>query len=96
MGRFKYHAGACKRAARRAQWHKYSVRQRNQVAEHKLSIGCQRCGLWGPASVLELHHRDPKTKTFKPGTDTASPERLAAELEKCDVLCANCHRGEHN
>jgi hypothetical protein len=42
---------------------------------------------------LDLHHRDPTTKRFTIGRGRSwSLQNLLTEIEKCDVLCANCHR----
>ena len=60
----------------------------------KAERGCA-CGEHDP-DVLQFHHRDPSLKKFnvaQPGT--SSEARLLAEIEKCDVLCANCHLRHH-
>lgn len=54
---------------------------------------CKECGETDPAA-LEFHHvRGEKVKEvsniLKNG---ASLTTLLTEIEKCDVLCANCHR----
>lgn len=90
----RYHARLCAAAARRARKHRYTARQRHSVYEFKALRGCARCGERDP-DTLTLHHRDPQLKLFEPGSYTASADRLAAELAKCDVLCANCHQKEH-
>ena len=43
---------------------------------------------------LDFHHRDPKTKKFNIADRCKrySKKALQEELDKCDVLCANCHR----
>lgn len=45
--------------------------------------------------VLEFDHKDGSDK-FESITqmiaDNASWEKIVAEIEKCDVRCANCHR----
>lgn len=53
---------------------------------------CQDCGIIGPPVIYQFDHRDPATKKF----DIASKGRcswrvLIPELEKCDLVCANCH-----
>lgn len=58
--------------------------------------GCEECGEKHPA-VLDLHHRDPTSKhpRLKVGSRAWRTMRVSdieAELEKCDVLCSNCHR----
>lgn len=48
--------------------------------------------------VLEMHHRDPKEKEFTPLRMIERGwawSKIILELEKCDVLCANCHKREH-
>ena len=52
---------------------------------------CISCGESDPV-VLEFDHRDPTLK-FKniAAMSSHSINTLKAEIEKCDVLCANCH-----
>jgi hypothetical protein len=55
---------------------------------------CVRCGIEDP-DVLEFHHKDPSQKLAHLGaasTRSWGVERVRAEVAKCDVLCANCHR----
>lgn len=66
--------------------------------ELKRSLKCSRCSFSHPAA-LEFHHRDPLTKisgvtdmVFK----NVSRELILQEIDKCDVLCSNCHRIEHS
>jgi hypothetical protein len=54
---------------------------------------CVDCGETDPL-VLEFDHRDPKQKA-QAVTWLGKRKRwtiVAAEIEKCDVRCANCHR----
>ena len=55
---------------------------------------CQKCGYDRCTAALEFHHRDPAQKdpTWSRGW---SMERLKKELDKCDILCSNCHREAH-
>ena len=55
---------------------------------------CIRCGYNKYPEVLEFHHRDPSQKDFNVSSKghSRSWERVKAEIEKCDLLCANCHR----
>ncbi|WP_343773037.1 homing endonuclease associated repeat-containing protein [Natronoarchaeum mannanilyticum] len=58
---------------------------------------CERCGEETPA-CLDFHHPDHVEKEMEVGkmvTYGYSRERLLDEIEKCVVLCANCHRKEH-
>lgn len=70
------------------------------LRDYKAERGCMDCGEMNPV-VLELDHRDPSTKDRRYVNRfgrTAVPwrslswEHLYAELAKCDVVCANCHR----
>lgn len=55
---------------------------------------CERCGVTSEHfSFFDLHHRDPRLKD-RNVLGLGLP-RIKAELEKCDVLCPNCHRMVH-
>jgi hypothetical protein len=44
---------------------------------------------------MDFDHRDPSQKAFRLTSGSGllvSPVRLAAEVAKCDIVCANCHR----
>lgn len=68
-----------------------------KVQLYKELVGCKVCGEkrhW----VLDLHHRDGDTKEATISNmlrKNYSWERIMEELEKCDVMCANCHREYH-
>lgn len=59
---------------------------------------CLGCGLaydGANACVFDFHHRDPSEKSFNFSQRRYSRERVRAECDKCDLLCANCHRARH-
>jgi hypothetical protein len=47
--------------------------------------------------VLEFHHRNPNDKKFDISRrkHKTSWKTITKELDKCDLLCANCHREKH-
>lgn len=62
----------------------------------KENLQCARCGekrFW----VLDFHHINSNEKENDIATlvHNGSIKKLKLELEKCTVLCANCHRDEH-
>ena len=69
--------------------------KRRQILLEARAGGCIKCGEKDPA-CLDFHHRDPTTKEGHIGEFRKfGMKRLLAEIEKCDVLCANCHRKFH-
>ena len=56
---------------------------------------CVRCGYSKCIDALEFHHRDPSKKDFSVSGKTWSLERLKKEVDKCDLVCSNCHREIH-
>ena len=69
---------------------------RNKYQEYKKTLKCSVCGEkdW---ICLDFHHTDPNTKDGTIGAIVRSWsfERIVKEIEKCNVLCANCHRKLH-
>lgn len=58
---------------------------------------CELCDYNKSFKALEFHHKDPSCKDFaiSGGGFTRSFEKMKPELDKCMLLCANCHREEH-
>lgn len=84
------HPDACRAAYMKAH------EQKRQLLCSARSQGCIRCGEKHPA-CLDFHHRNGKlNKLGNIGQIRRySFPRILAEIEKCDVLCANCHRKHH-
>lgn len=55
---------------------------------------CKNCKKTYDPCVMDFHHRDPKQKigTIAVLVSRGSWKNLKNEVEKCDLLCANCHR----
>jgi predicted HNH restriction endonuclease len=58
---------------------------------------CSGCGGQFPAAVFQFHHLDASSKVFTISGDgiNRSWNKTLAELAKCTMLCANCHREVH-
>ena len=58
---------------------------------------CQVCGYERCIEALGFHHLDPTQKDFGISHKgyTRSWEKVKEEVEKCILLCANCHREAH-
>lgn len=77
---------------------KIRARNRKIINEIKVKSGCSRCGWNEHPSALEYHHLDPSAKklavarfvNFSYGIET-----ILQEIDKCTLLCANCHRIVH-
>jgi len=73
-------------------------KKKEAIQELKSQISCQKCGETR-GYCLDYHHVDPNTKvnTVARLTSNAySMETIYKEIEKCIVLCANCHREYHH
>lgn len=75
--------------------------RRNKEANHELVkrykrfCGCTKCDE-REVAVMDLHHLDPSIKEANPSEMYKhSRAKLKAEIRKCVVLCANCHRKVH-
>ena len=57
-------------------------------------VPCDDCGEMFPPHMMDFDHRDPRKKLFSIAAGHAllmSRAKLIAEIEKCDIVCANCH-----
>jgi len=66
-------------------------------AELKSQLICSRCPETHPAT-LEFHHEDRTKKELSVSAAVHSGwsvAKIKAEMEKCSILCSNCHRKLH-
>jgi hypothetical protein len=57
---------------------------------------CAHCGYDRYIGSLEFHHLDPQAKEFALSHSRSTTfEKIRPELDKCILLCSNCHREEH-
>ena len=73
-------------------------RFRAKAAAIKLLGGkCTKCGWHGNQAALQFHHKDPNEKDFIIGNvANKSWDSIKTEMQKCLLLCANCHMIEHS
>jgi len=58
---------------------------------------CADCGWNGNIAAFQFHHRTPSEKKFTISSNPkVSWEKYWEEIEKCDLLCANCHMIRHS
>lgn len=103
-----YHNNKEQRKAKHKEWtdankdylrdkQRQDKRKRKQQAIDYLGGSCMKCkNVYHPA-VFEFHHRDPSEKADRDPSKMLSLSwvKIEAELNKCDLLCANCHRLAH-
>ena len=75
---------------------KYKQEFRKWFAEYKSTLSCEKCGeskYW----LLDFHHTDPSKKDAEISklVSKCSKSMLLKEIDKCKILCANCHRDLH-
>ena len=95
----KYKNGAiklcvnCKRKTRRLAYRISAANYKNNE--------CEICGLKrntiDDLEIFDFHHKDKLNKSFELGDNIESKkwETVKQELDKCMMLCANCHRNQH-
>lgn len=65
---------------------------RRIVAELKLEP-CMDCEIIYPPYVMDFDHvRGEKLRNVSNYGGFSSPVKLLEEIEKCDLVCSNCHR----
>lgn len=58
---------------------------------------CELCGYKRYVGALEFHHKDPQQKDFQLSVKTKNnlTDEIKKELDKCVLLCSNCHKEIH-
>lgn len=56
---------------------------------------CRICAYDRHVGALEFHHIDPSQKDFTISRKIQSIEKILIEVQKCILVCANCHREIH-
>ena len=56
---------------------------------------CEKCGYDKCIEALEFHHLDPTEKDFEVASSSKPWAAVTKELDKCIMVCANCHRELH-
>jgi predicted HNH restriction endonuclease len=82
--------------------HRAGRERRRKAKQHALlsmfDYTCQVCGLREDTlGFFEFHHKDPSQKDREVGSmlNSASFEKVLDEVEKCIMVCPNCHKREH-
>jgi len=58
---------------------------------------CKNCGWEGNQAAFQFHHLDPNQKDFIIGNAANKNwDFIKKELQKCILLCSNCHAIEHS
>lgn len=69
--------------------------KKKKILDDARAKGCSQCSEKDLA-CLDFHHRDPSEKEGNIAEFRRyAVAKLLAEIAKCDVLCANCHRKHH-
>ena len=72
-------------------------RERKIKAVEYMGNSCYDCGYNRSYDALQFHHPDDNKDFGISGSGmTRSWEKTKAELEKCVMLCANCHAERHS
>jgi hypothetical protein len=76
--------------------HKRRKKIRQMAVEYK-GGRCQVCGYNHCIEALEFHHANSSGKDFSISEKgyTRSWDKVKEELDKCILVCANCHREIH-
>lgn len=87
----------CDRAPLRDRQRDYRRRERDWVNEQK-NKPCDNCNILWPPFVMDFDHRPGEIKLFaisQSHRKVKDRAKVQAEIDKCDLLCSNCHRIRH-
>ncbi|MBI5153088.1 MAG: hypothetical protein HZA36_01365 [Parcubacteria group bacterium] len=86
-------------ARNRQLYRQKNIKRRNELIDFVVAFKqkpCMDCGITYPPYVMDFDHRDRKTKVASINEminlHSYSKDKILAEINKCDLVCANCHR----
>lgn len=71
------------------------ARENKQIMVNYKGGCCVSCGYSACLRALDFHHIDPSKKEFQISGSTRSLEKAKPELDKCILVCRNCHAEIH-
>lgn len=91
------HAVSCSRRCNNLSSNRNRRREIKRLCVEYRGGKCQQCGYARSMAALDFHHRNPRHRVFSLCSSRVihTWSRLKRELDKCDLLCSNCHRELH-
>lgn len=95
---YRYYCRKCEYKRRdKKRLYRYSKRRNDQLKIEFVELAggcCQRCGFDEAPAALDFHHVYSAKKQGEPSRLIFSRDKTKAwgELDKCCLLCSNCHR----
>lgn len=65
---------------------------RGWTKHYKETHPCKDCGNFYPAYVMDFDHLRDKINTINNLVRYGSLQMVQIEVEKCEIVCSNCHR----
>lgn len=72
-----------------------SKKQKEIISEYirqQKNSPCEDCNVEYPSYVMDFDHRENKKFDVSAGRSCSSLKKIKEEIEKCDLVCSNCHR----
>lgn len=92
LGDNKDNRSTCKRCSQRINRYRRKLKCINYLGGK-----CVMCGFDKYVSALEFHHRESNEKEYQISKQMCNNfEDVKKELDKCDLLCSNCHSEVHS
>lgn len=92
----RYKTSSTKSRAERTKWMQEFRLERKIKAVALKGGACTGCGYNKSIRALHFHHLDPTEKDFGLSRFDGKWEKVLKELEKCLLVCANCHAEIHD
>src|SRR5574343_765703 len=89
-----YEANKAEQMRKRAQRRK----ELRELVDSMKAVPCADCGNRFPPCAMDFHHTEANGKVdgIAQLVNSGSITKLMVEIEKCEIICANCHRIRHH